>query len=1141
MGLLLRVSGRAVLLVVLTVLFRPGVPAADGHERAGCVPSGQTVRHELSVPAGQPRIVTFALCPEGDGPHLLKASSFLVDMEVRVSGGDGKLLREDDDTGPGTDAWVPLRLAAGETYRVEMVIFSSPVERSGVSVDVALEPVTPSNPPRVPGREAQRAYWQRARELSAERGLWPRESKALLELAILDRREADYEQSERLARAAAERAEEGGGPLAKARIKPLQEWAHALGRQGRVEEALDVVREALPVMEHHYGEGSPEAGYLWDQVGSLSRGAGRTEQALEAHRRAIRLVEAAHGPRHPSLAAPLNNYALAVKATGDYPRALELLERSLEIRRTAGASPGGLAVSVYNVARTYLSLGRTREALPLIREARSLFEQEYEQAHPQLARMAHMEAQALIEIGELEAAEEKAREAVRLAEATLDAEHALSVKARTVLGTALGRLGRTDQAREALETALVRSRILEDASGWSSGSMALVELIELELDERRYAQAVEYGKGLVRASRDRYGPDQMWTGWALGHLGRAYQAQGQAGPAIATLERALRILRGVFGGNQREIGGLQVRLAIAHWEAGDPQAALKALGDAAERYDRLIAGQVALGSRRGALERSRFDLSVTALLASGAVHAEGEARAEWVREALDHVLRRKALVQRSLAHRRARVRAQDASPEVQEAWERLVRAREALAVLWVSRQTGLESREEASFEGRLESAREAVTRAERELAASGGDAGLAPPPEVAAGLEELQAALAPGAALVDIERVHLAEPGQPLHDLHDVLLWVTRDGAGAIDLGQDEPLDEAIAAWRTALAASAARVRRGARDPAMLAGATRAGERLRALTWDRLPAEVRTASGLFVSPDHNHHDVHWPALPAAEGGYLAERMPPVQYLSSPIELLAPRGGDPPETALAGLVVGAPGRRAESAVAALRSGVDRDSLGRLSEVEAEAATVGEQLDGRGAVRTLIGTAGLESAFKRLAPTARVLHVAAHGYWEGMEDGGAGAEDAGAVPSRLWAGMLGSGLVLEPRPGPAAEGGADDGVLLAEELLALDLRGVELASMLACRTGEGVTFSREGVLGLRGALELAGARRSLLALWPLSDRQARAFSESFYGRWLAGTDPARAVRGTELELLDELRRAERPDHPYLWSGVILTGAP
>jgi CHAT domain-containing protein len=118
--------------------------------------------------------------------------------------------------------------------------------------------------------------------------------------------------------------------------------------------------------------------------------------------------------------------------------------------------------------------------------------------------------------------------------------------------------------------------------------------------------------------------------------------------------------------------------------------------------------------------------------------------------------------------------------------------------------------------------------------------------------------------------------------------------------------------------------------------------------------------------------------------------------------------------------------------------------------------------------------------------------------------------------------------------------DDGILTAEEIAALDLRGVSWAVLSACDTGVGTIRAGEGVLGLRRAFEVAGVRSVIMSLWPVDDEAARLWMASLYAARLdRGASTAEAVRIASREALARQRAANAPDLPTDWAAFVAAG--
>ena len=151
---------------------------------------------------------------------------------------------------------------------------------------------------------------------------------------------------------------------------------------------------------------------------------------------------------------------------------------------------------------------------------------------------------------------------------------------------------------------------------------------------------------------------------------------------------------------------------------------------------------------------------------------------------------------------------------------------------------------------------------------------------------------------------------------------------------------------------------------------------------------------------------------------------------------------------------------------------------------------------------------ESALKNLSDKPTVLHLATHAFFRGREEGNV-LFDLDAQPDIL----LQSGLALS---GP---NGNEDGILYPHEIAHLPLEETELVSLSACDTALGTPVAGEGVLGLRRAFALAGAKRLLLTLWQVPDNSTADFMADFYQEALRTNNPSQALWQLQGRLLDK----------------------
>jgi CHAT domain-containing protein len=197
---------------------------------------------------------------------------------------------------------------------------------------------------------------------------------------------------------------------------------------------------------------------------------------------------------------------------------------------------------------------------------------------------------------------------------------------------------------------------------------------------------------------------------------------------------------------------------------------------------------------------------------------------------------------------------------------------------------------------------------------------------------------------------------------------------------------------------------------------------------------------------------------------------------------------------------------------------------------------------------LGPEATEAALKQLA-SPYVLHLATHGFFLSERDGLSSddkEEGSGWSAGRFMPGeesfsggaLAMAGLLKNPmhRSGLALAGAnvtvsnwisgrvpapENDGVLLADEVVDLNLSGTWLVVLSACETALGESCRGEGVLGLRRAFVQAGAQHLMMTLWPVGDAYTSEFMIGFYQRAMASGDAPTALAELQRKELRRLR--------------------
>jgi CHAT domain-containing protein len=299
-----------------------------------------------------------------------------------------------------------------------------------------------------------------------------------------------------------------------------------------------------------------------------------------------------------------------------------------------------------------------------------------------------------------------------------------------------------------------------------------------------------------------------------------------------------------------------------------------------------------------------------------------------------------------------------------------------------------------------------------------------------------------------------------------LLSWaVTRDGPVGYNLVVEldgRPLRAGALATQ---ARAWVRTVSGRGDVSAAGGATSEAALAEALL-GRYEEEIARAEHLLIVPFAELNTLPFQALPWR--GQPLGLQKPLSYLPAASLLQYFRPSD--ESARGALVVGDPEAMSYADAATGRvEALDPLPAARL-EAEAVAAL-------HGAEPLVGGRATEQNVRAALAGAPRLIHFATHGF---LQEGA----------------PLASGVAL-----------AGGEAITADELMGLDIRA-DVVVFSACDTGRGSLQGSE-LIGLARGLLYAGARASVVSLWPVDDVATAMLMEFFHGELHAGQPPARAL--------------------------------
>ena len=576
----------------------------------------------------------------------------------------------------------------------------------------------------------------------------------------------------------------------------------------------DVQRRAG--MTHDQRQKLAEADRLNGEVIALYR-AGKSGEALKSARRALAIRKEVLGERHPKYATSLNNLAFLLEAQGDYAGARPLYEQALAIRKEVlGERHPDYAVSLSNLAGLLNAQGDYAGARPLYEQALAISKEVQGERHPHYAYSLNNLATLLSATGDYAGARPLFEQALAINKEVLGERHPDYAQSLNNLAVLLDEQGDYARARPLYEQALAIQKEV--------------------LGERHPLYA-----------------------YSLNNLAVLLKSTGDYAGARPLFEQALAIRKEVLGERHPDYATSLSNLALVLWAQRDYPGAARLLEQALEISERNLDLAAAGQSERQQLAMTRdlrfsldsyLSLSPLAKLAAGSAYT--------------HVMAAKGAVferQRRVRTRRRLLRADPQS----EAARRFADYDQAVARLATLALATPDPEKAAAWRDNVAGLSQLTDNLEAELARL--DAGFrAAQAEVVRTPEQLQAALPPGTALVDMLAYTAFQPpahGKGVFQRESRLVaFVVRPDRPIerIELGPMAPVQKAINEWRPILTAGKIKLATG--DPA---------RELRRLIWEPLEPHLDGVASVLVSPDGPIGMIPLAALPGKEPeSYLIE-------------------------------------------------------------------------------------------------------------------------------------------------------------------------------------------------------------------------------------------------------------------------------
>jgi tetratricopeptide (TPR) repeat protein/CHAT domain-containing protein len=330
-------------------------------------------------------------------------------------------------------------------------------------------------------------------------------------------------------------------------VKELLGQAEALEAKGAYADALNLLQQALQIVEKVRGPEHPLTAVFLNRLAKLYQDQGRYGEAETFHTRAIAIFEKVLGPEDPITAKSLQDLAGLYRQQGRYGEAEPLNKRTLAIReKVLGPEHVDTATSLNSLAELYRQQGRYGEAEPLYMRTLAIREKVLGPEHVDTATSLNNLA-ALFQVqGRYGEADLLYKRSLAISEKVQGSEHAITARTLNNLAVLYQEQGRYGEA----EPLFVRSLAVSERVSrpeHPDNANSLNNLASLYRAQGRYGEAEHAYKRSLVISEKVLGPEHPLTATILSNLAGLYEAQDRYGEAEPLYQRALSIREKVLG------------------------------------------------------------------------------------------------------------------------------------------------------------------------------------------------------------------------------------------------------------------------------------------------------------------------------------------------------------------------------------------------------------------------------------------------------------------------------------------------------------------------------------------------------------------------------------------------------------------
>jgi CHAT domain-containing protein/tetratricopeptide (TPR) repeat protein len=900
--------------------------------------------------------------------------------------------------------------------------------------------------------------------------------------------------------------------------------------QGNYPSAEPLYKRALAIREKVLGEIHLDVAQSINNLASLYQVQGNYPSAESLYKRALAIHEKALGAEHPLVATSLNNLALLYSIQGKYLIAESLYKRALTIREKAlGVEHPLVATSLNNLAVLFRDRGNYSSAETLYKRALTISKKNLGEKHPSFATILNNLAELYRAQGDFTSAEPIFQRALAIREEVLGKEHPDVAQSLNNLAELHRAQGNFALAEPLYKRALA---IREKALGEEHPDVAqsLNNLALIYEAQTNYSSAELLYKRALAILEKTLGANHPYVAQSLNNLALVYQSQAIYPKAEPLYKQALTIYEQVLGEMHPLIATSFNNLAGLYQVQGDIDRAITFQQKGLEVEEHNLKLNLASGTETQKQAYMQTVLGTTESTISLHVQSAPVNPAA-IRLALTAILQRKGRLLDILSTNLQTLR-QYITPDIQPQFDQWLTLKSQLANLAL-KNTPIDKYR--PLQQQAEELESNLNRRSSELQAINETVTIA----------AVQKQIPADAVLIEFFRYSPFNPKAALNKdkwgkpRYVAYILQNQGEPKWVDLGEAATLEPSIQTFRQAISRPPTNPDRDVDPLLTVAEVKQVARELDQKLMQPIRPLLGNARYLLISPDSDLNLIPFAALVDQQNRFLLETYD-ITYLSSGRDLLRPKRtginltnpvlfSDPDYGKPSDKLIASIGRNPCSTKIAAR-GEEINSLAnqifcQLPNVAAETSAIQNLLP---QAQLLSQAQATKSAAKKLRNPS-ILHFATHGFF--LPDPPNANPDTPIRQNPLSQ----SALVLANFNQRQSCG--DDpncnGVLTAQDVTTIDLRGTKLVFLSACETGLGKVTNGEGVYGLRRAFTLAGAESQVMSLWKVNDQVSRELVESYYKNLKANQGRSQSLKTIQLDLLKKYQ------YPYYWAAFIPSG--